>query len=124
MELQKFKLGANAFLLDVDGLQFTLYHTGFKNLRYFSTFLTFGSTFTIFSTDYLFLLLFSYFFSMIFSLLIGLSSLLVSSGFWHQALPVGVCSLECDDDDDDYDGDDDDDGWSGIKTCEKKVTEP
>ena len=34
-------------------------------------------------------------FILLFSLLTGLSSLLRPSGFWHQALPVGICSLEC-----------------------------
>ena len=43
---------------------------------------------------YLVLSLFS-FLSKIFSFLTGLSSLLGPSGFWHLALPVGVCSLEC-----------------------------
>ena len=36
-----------------------------------------------------------YFLPKIFSFLTGLSSLLGPSGFWHLALPVGVCSLEC-----------------------------
>ena len=36
-----------------------------------------------------------YFLSNIFSFLTGLSSLLGPLGFWHLALPVGVCSLEC-----------------------------
>ena len=35
------------------------------------------------------------FLSKIFSFLTGLSSLLGPLGFWHLALPVGVCSLEC-----------------------------
>ena len=34
----------------------------------------------------------------IFSFLTGLSSLLGPLGFWHLALPVGVCSLECNND--------------------------
>ena len=38
-----------------------------------------------------------YFLSKIFSFLTGLSSLQEPSGFWHLALPVGVCSLECND---------------------------
>ena len=42
----------------------------------------------------LILLLFS-FLSKVFSSLTGLSSLLGPLGFWHLALPVGVCSLEC-----------------------------
>ena len=33
--------------------------------------------------------------SIIFSFLTGLSSLPRSLDFWHQALPVGDCSLEC-----------------------------
>ena len=45
-----------------------------------------------------FLLLF-YFLSKVFSFLTRLSSLLGPSGFCHLALPVGVCSLECNDDD-------------------------
>ena len=36
-----------------------------------------------------------FFLSKIFSFLTGLSSLLGPLGFWHLALPVGVCSLEC-----------------------------
>ena len=36
-----------------------------------------------------------FFLSNIFSFLTGLSSLLGPLGFWHLALPVGVCSLEC-----------------------------
>ena len=38
---------------------------------------------------------FFFFLSKIFSFLTGLSSLLGPLGFWHLALPVGVCSLEC-----------------------------
>ena len=33
--------------------------------------------------------------SIIFSFLTGLSFLLRPIGFWHQALPVGVCCIEC-----------------------------
>ena len=36
--------------------------------------------------------------SLVFSFLTGLSSLLGPSGFWYQALPVGVSSLECNND--------------------------
>ena len=36
-----------------------------------------------------------FFLSNIFSFLTGLSSLLGPLGFWHLALPVGVCSREC-----------------------------
>ena len=43
---------------------------------------------------YLVLSLFSFLFK-IFLFLTGLSSLLGPSGFWLLALPVGVCSLEC-----------------------------
>ena len=38
---------------------------------------------------------FFFFLSKIFSFLTGLSSLLGPLGFWHPALPVAVCSLEC-----------------------------
>ena len=38
------------------------------------------------------------FLSKVFSFLTGLSSILGPSGFWHLALPVGVCSLECNND--------------------------
>ena len=44
-ELQKFKLGANAFLLAVDGKQSNLYHSVFK---YFIILLTFCLSFTKF----------------------------------------------------------------------------
>ena len=48
-----------------------------------------------------------------FSFLIGLSSMLGPLGFWHLALPVGICSLECnsnnnDDNDNNDDGNDND----------------
>ena len=46
-------------------------------------------------------LLLFYFLSKIFSFLTGLSSLLEPSGFWHLALPLGVCSLECNNNNDD-----------------------
>ena len=38
---------------------------------------------------------FLFFLSKIFSFLTGLSSLVGPLGFWHLALSVGVCSLEC-----------------------------
>ena len=44
----------------------------------------------------LFVLLLFSFLSEVFSFLTGLSSLPWPSGFWLLALPVGVCSLECD----------------------------
>ena len=43
----------------------------------------------------LYFFLFIFFLSNIFSFLTGLSSLLGPLGFWHLALPAGVCSLEC-----------------------------
>ena len=43
----------------------------------------------------LFVLLLCSFLSEVFSLLTGLSSLLGPSCFWLLALPVGFCSLEC-----------------------------
>ena len=41
---------------------------------------------------------FFFFLSKIFSFFTGLSSLLGPLGFWHLVLPVGVCSLECNND--------------------------
>ena len=74
------------------------------SLSFFKDFFFFF-TFNLLLSNFLLLLLgfyrccifFIYFFflSNIFSFLTGLSSLLGPLGFWHLALPVGVCSLEC-----------------------------
>ena len=90
-ELQKFKIGANAFLLGV------LLSLSFFKVFFFFFFFTFN----LLLSNFLLLLLgfivvvFFFFLSNIFFFLTGLSSLLGPLGFWHLALPVGVCSLEC-----------------------------
>ena len=67
----------------------------FKDFFFF-----FFLTFNLLLSNFLLLLLgfivvVFFFLSKIFSFLTGLSSLLWPLGFWHLALPVGVCSLEC-----------------------------
>ena len=43
---------------------------------------------------------------MISSFFLEMSSLLGHSGFWHEALPVGVCSVGCNDNNMDNNNDD------------------
>ena len=65
------------------------------------------------------LLLFS-FLSEVFSFLTRLSSLLGPLGFWLLALPVRVCSLECNNDDNNNNGNDIDAIFSKIQYAENR----
>ena len=64
------------------------------SLSFFYIFLILLTIYVVLSN---FLLLFS-FLSEVSFFLTGLSSLLGPSGFWLLVLPVGVCSLECNND--------------------------
>ena len=93
-ELQKFKLGANAFLLGVDGLWWLVVCYMSLSFLYILNFVDFLSNFfKFFVVICLFYCCFLFFLK--FSILTGLSSLMGPSGFWLLALTVGVCSLEC-----------------------------
>ena len=89
MELQKFKLDANAYLLDVDGLKSTFY------TRLLSILVPCGLTVLFLSV--FFVIVCSCFCISITNFLILYLAVLPAgvSGFWHKALPFGVCSLEC-----------------------------
>ena len=105
-KLQKFKIGGNAFFFF--GCEWTVVCYMSHSFLYIFNFVDFLSCFIKFFLLLFVLLLFS-FLSEVFSFLTGLSSLLGLSGFWLLALPVGVCSLECNNNDNNNDDDDDDD---------------
>ena len=63
--------------------------------QFFYIFLILFAFYLVLSNYLLFVLLLFSVISEVFSFLTGLSYLLGPSGFWLLALPVGVCSLEC-----------------------------
>ena len=90
VKLLKLKLGANVFLLCVHGLYSTLYPSVFK---YFSILLAYCFSFRKFFIFAVCICCYFLIFSMSFSFLTELSSMLGPSGFWHHAVSVGSAVL-------------------------------